>query len=133
MLNKIVARFVDGRMIKGTTADFVPNKAIFHVQQATDPAGAKPLEIELKDLKALFFVKDLEGDPAHVEQKEFDPSHPPAGRKIKVVFNDGEILVGTTTGYQKGRPGFFVVPVDPETNMERCYIVTASTKEVGFL
>ncbi len=28
------------------------------------------------------------------------------GRKIKVVFKDGEVLAGTTTGYQPGRPAF---------------------------
>ena len=78
-------------------------------------------------------VKDYEGDPEHVESKVFDPAHPPAGRKIKVVFEDGEILVGTTTGYQKGRPGFFLVPADVTSNMERCYVVTAATVGIEFL
>ena len=46
---------------------------------------------------------------------------------------DGEVLVGTTTGYQPGRPGFFLVPADGDANIERCYVVTAATKDVGFL
>jgi hypothetical protein len=132
-LNKIVARFADGRVLKGTTADFVPAKATFHVSAATDPVGAKPMEIKVGDLKALFFVRDYEGNPAHEEQKKFDPTRPPAGRKIEVVFSDGEVLIGTTTGYQKGRPGFFVVPADAASNMERCYVISAATKEVKFL
>jgi len=132
-VNKVVARFADGRMVKGMTADFVPTKDLFHVSVATAPAGAKPVEIHTKDLKALFFVKDFAGDGKHVERKEFDPSHPPAGRRIKVVFKDGEVLVGTTTGYQPGRPGFFVVPADVSSNMERCYVVAAATREVSFL
>jgi len=132
-VNKVVVRFTDGRIIKGTTADFLPAKEIFHVNVSTEPVGAKPLEVNKSELKALFFVKDFEGDSKHVEANEFDPGHPPAGRRIKVLFKDGEVLVGTTTGYQPGRPGFFLVPADDNSNVERCYIVTAATAEVKFL
>ncbi|MEJ2719614.1 MAG: hypothetical protein P8181_00555 [bacterium] len=131
-MNKVIARFMDGHVVKGMTADFFPTKDSFHLTPAA-PAGEKPLEIKTKDLKALFFVKDFTGDPKHVERNEFDPSRPQAGRRIKVVFKDGEVLIGTTTGYQRGRPGFFLVPADAESNIERCYVVTAATREVGFL
>jgi hypothetical protein len=132
-VNKVIARFADGRMVKGTTADFSPAKTIFHLSPTTDAVEAKPLEVSTKDLKALFFVKDFAGDQEHVARNEFDPSHPPVGRQIKVVFNDGEILLGTTTGYQAGRPGFFVVPADADSNSERCYVVSAATQSVSFL
>ena len=131
-VNKVVARFTDGRMIKGMTADFFPNKDSFHVSEEGAQAGEVPVEINTNDLKALFFVKDFEGDSQHVEGNEFDPEHPPVGRRIKVVFSDGEILLGTTAGYQKGRPGFFVVPADESSNIERCYVVAAATEEVSF-
>jgi hypothetical protein len=132
-VNKIVARFADGRIVKGMTADFFPAKDLFHVKVTGESAGSKPVEISKNDLKALFFVRDFEGSPQHVESNEFDPSHPPAGRRIRVVFKDGEVLVGTTTGYQPGRPGFFLVPADADSNVERCYVVTAATQEVSFL
>ena len=74
---QVVVRFADGRTIKGTTSDFVPTKDSFHVSEATADAGAKPLEIHVTELKALFFVKDLTGDPQHAERNEFDPVHPP--------------------------------------------------------
>lgn len=130
-MNKVVARFADGRIIKGVTADFFPNKDVFHVSDSSAPMGAEPVEIRKADLKALFFVKDLAGNPAYDEVKEF--SSRPIGRALKVVFNDGEVMVGTTTGYQPGRPGFFLEPADPNSNNERCYIVTAATREVGFI
>ena len=132
-MNKVVARFTDGRMVKGTTADFFPNKDLFHVSVEGAPAEAKPLEINTKELKALFFVKEFAGDSQHDECNEFDSSHPPVGRQIRVVFEDGEVLLGTTTGYQPGRPGFFIVPADAGSNIERCYIVAAATREVSFL
>jgi hypothetical protein len=132
-VNKVVVRFADGRTVKGTTADFVPTKDLFHVNVMTDTAGAKPIEVHLKDLKALFFVRDFIGDSQHVDSNDFDPSRPPAGRKIRVEFKDGEILVGTTAGYQPGRPGFFLVPADQSANSERCYIIAAATKQVSFI
>jgi hypothetical protein len=41
--------------------------------------------------------------------------------------------VGITQGYDRARPGFFVVPVDPLSNNERCFVVVAATEEVSFL
>jgi hypothetical protein len=115
------------------TADFFPGKDIFHVSLTKAPAGAKPVEISTKDMKALFFVKDFAGNPERTKRNEFDPKHLPIGRRIRVVFKDGEVLVGTTTGYQPGRPGLFVVPADAGSNNERCYVVAASTKEIEFI
>lgn len=132
-VNKVVARFVDGRILKGMTADFFPTKDTFHLTDASAPPGTEPVEINRLELKALFFVKDLAGNPGYEERKEFDPEHPPVGRQIRVVFKDGEVLIGTTTGYQPGRPGFFLVPADMNSNNERCYVVTAATQDVGFI
>lgn len=132
-MNKVVARFADGRVIKGNTGDFVPARDVFHLAPRDAPPGTRPIEIRVSELKALFFVKDFEGDPAHVEANAFDPSRPPAGRALRVEFRDGETLVGTTTGYQKGRPGFFLVPADHTSNIDRCYIVVAATTSVEFI
>jgi hypothetical protein len=132
-MNRVVARFTDGRMVKGDTSDFLPTKDSFHVGMAPAVPGAKLVEIQMKDLKALFFVKDFAGDPKHEDRKEFDSARPGAGRRIKVVFKDGEVLVGTTQGYQPGRPGFFLVPADPGSNIERCYVLSAATQEISFV
>ena len=132
-MNKVVARFTDGHMVKGVTADFVPAKDRFHVSEAVAAAGSRPTEVQTKDLKALFFVRDLAGNPQHADRNEFDPARPAVGRRIRVQFNDGEILVGTTQGYQPGRPGFFLVPADAGSNIERCYVVSAAAREVTFV
>ena len=133
MNNKIVARFADGRILKGSTADFVPAKDHFHVSAAEALPGSKPVRVLMGELKALIFVKDFAGNPLHEESKEFSPERSSAGRRIRVVFKDGEVMVGTTLGYQPGRPGFFLVPVDPASNMERCFVVASATETIGFL
>ena len=132
-MNKAVARFRDGRLVKGSTSDFVPAKELFHVAEAEAPRGSKPVPVHVKDLKAVFFVKDFTGRPDYNPTNEFEGDRTPPGRKIRVVFQDGETIVGTTQGYQPGRPGFFMVPADSAANIERCYVVAAFTSEVTLL
>jgi len=131
--NKVVVRFADGRVLKGNTTDFLPTRDRFHLATIGSAPGAKPVPILVSDLKALIFVKDFAGNPSHEERKEFSSERSAAGRRIRVLFKDGEMLVGTTNGYQPGRPGFFLVPVDPESNMERCFVVAAATTKIAFV
>ena len=131
-MNQVVARFADGRIVKGFTTDFIPGREIFHVTPAHSPVDSRPVKIPTGQLKALFFVRSFEGNPQYDDRKIFEPGHPVIGRKIRVLFKDGETMVGTTQGYQTGRPGFFLVPVDPKSNNKRCYIVCNSTVEIGF-
>lgn len=131
--NKIVVRYQDGRVIKGITRDFFPNKDIFHLVLMDAQPGSKPLEVRTQDLKAVFFVKDFAGNPKYDDKKEFDPTKPVIGRKIQVIFKDGELMVGTTNGYDPKRPGFFVMPADLQSNIERCFVFTPATREVSFI
>jgi hypothetical protein len=121
-------------MVKGSTSDFVPAKEFFHVAPVDAVKGTKATLVHVKDLKAIFFVKDFAGRPDYTPTNEFETDRSPAGRKIRVVFADGEVIVGTTQGYQPGRPGFFMVPADQTANnIDRCYVVAASTTEVTLL
>jgi len=126
--NKVVVRYLDGRLIKGTTRDFLPGKPMFHVH--TDDS-AEAVQVSLADLKAVFFVKRLEGDPDYTENK-YLPEQPVAslGKKIAVVFTDGEILAGYTHSYSASHPGFFVTPVDPGSNNIRVFVVKQSVCDV---
>ena len=124
----VVARFVDGRVLKGTTQDFSPHKPLFHLAVWDDPA-ARALAVPVGALKALFFVRTFEGDPKHVDDRDFTNAKG-QGRKILVTFFDGEVLRGFTAGYSKDKPGFFVIPSDPKANNSRAYVVTAAVKKI---
>ncbi|HTL99245.1 MAG TPA: hypothetical protein VL181_10625 [Holophagaceae bacterium] len=132
-MNHVVARYQDGRTVKGLTNDFLPAKSVFHILPEGSSPAAKPVEMVVNELKAVFFVKDLAGNPSHKKTNAFDPNKPPVGRKVRVEFKDGEVLVGTTQGYQPDRPGFFIVPADARSNNERCFIVAAAAKQVVML
>jgi hypothetical protein len=127
--NRIVARFADGRTLKGTTQDFAPAKDAFHVIQSE--GGARPVKVMLADLKALFFVKDVIGNAQCHESKEFTRAGP--GKRLQVTFADGEVLVGATQAYQPDRPGFFMVPADPQSNNDRVYVVSTAVRSVTIL
>ena len=114
------------------TSDFLPAKDSFHLASTDGAPGSRPTEIRMAELKAVFFVRDFEGDPTYKDRQEFDRT-PLSGRRIRVTFKDRELLVGMTQGYQPGRPGFFVIPADPRSNIERCFVVTAFTQEVALL
>ena len=130
MVNKIVARYLDGRLAKGSTSDFNPAKDHFHV---TAGGTEKPTRVYLRELKALFFVRDLVGNSRHQERKEFDPKKPAIGRRIKVEFRDGEVLIGTTQAYEPTRPGFFLIPADATSNNQRCYVPNSAVRRVLFV
>jgi hypothetical protein len=132
-MNRVVARYQDGRSAKGMTNDFFPNKDRFHLLPADAPPGTKPVEILVAELKAVFFVKEFAGNPGHKKTNAPEGVKPPPGRKVQVTFKDAEVIVGTTQGYQAGRPGFFLVPIDPESNNERCYVVSAAAKDIKLL
>ena len=42
-------------------------------------------------------------------------------------------MLGMTQGYLPGRPGFFVVPVDKNSNNLRCFVVVSATQEIALL
>src|SRR5262245_21919583 len=126
----VVARFLDGRVLKGTTHDFSPSKAVFHLHGVVD-ATPRGLLVPVASLKALFFVKSYDGNAKHVESLDVATATG-QGRRIIVTFSDDEVVAGFTTGYAKDKQGFFVVPADPRSNNARIYVVTASVKNVAW-
>jgi hypothetical protein len=131
--SKIVARYRDGRALKGSTQNFFPNKPVFHVNRLGGTAPGDVIEVKLEDLKAIFFVRDFTGNAKYVERKELSPGDRPQGRLMEVTCKDGEVIVGTTTGYDPKRPGFFLFPIDPSANNLRVYVVAGAVRTARFL
>jgi hypothetical protein len=130
--NRVVVRFNDGRMLKGYTHDFLPEKDLFHLAEDTASATGGVHEVKVPDLKAVFFVKTFNGNKDYNEKKSFKEIDAATlhGIKIKVTFKDGEVLCGLSLGYNKTKKGFFIVPIDPLSNNDRIYVIAASTAQV---
>ena len=129
---KVVARYINGKRVKGLSQDFFPNKDRFHISSPVKPSEVT-VEVLVKELKAVFFVRDFSGNYQYDERKSYMEGEKPSGRKIEVTFNDGEVLVGTTLGYDPSRPGFFLFPADPKSNNIRVFAVTTAVKKVRYL
>ena len=56
--NKVVARYLDGRVLKGTTLDFIPARPHFHVTAVDARPGDRPIQVDPKDLKALLLCSE---------------------------------------------------------------------------
>jgi hypothetical protein len=125
--NKVVVKFKDKTMAKGKTNDFFPNKTQFHLEEI----NGEIIEISIEVLKAVFFVKDFDGNKDH--KKNYNDQIAAGGRKIKVSFIDGETVVGFTIGYSPDRQGFYMTPADIQGNNERIFVVKSATKKVEFL
>ncbi len=128
MLNIVVLHFVNGTIQKGTTDDFFPNKNMFHFKEKDN---GEIREIRLGDLKAVYFVKNFDGNPNYQDRE--DVARPGFGKKIKVQFKDGETQVGYTQGFTPERIGFFVFPSDPDSNNDRVFVVKAATNKINFI
>jgi hypothetical protein len=127
VLGKVVARFKDGSLIKGNTKDFSLSKNEFHLELI----NGEIKKIDTEELKALFCVKTFEGNKNHTEI--YTDVVPEGGRRIKVEFNDGEILIGYTRAYYPNLQGFYVVPADIKSNNELIFVVTSAAKKISFL
>jgi hypothetical protein len=124
MSSKVVARYIDGRLLKGVTMDVDPTRPTFHVR----PPGGQAMAVELNELKALFFVRTLEGNPGYREHRRLEPGDKRAHGStiVSLRFADGEEIVGLTIRYPPNRPYFFVVPVDPASNNIRILVNRAA-------
>jgi Family of unknown function (DUF6982) len=130
---RIVVRFKNGKIIKGYTQNFFPNKPAFHVSPGEGTGAQDTTEVRMEQLKAVFFVKDFAGDRSFKERKALRQGEKAQGRLMEVTCSDGEIIVGSTTGYDPKRPGFFLFPVDAAWNNVKAYIVSSSVTRVRFL
>jgi hypothetical protein len=130
--NLVVAHYMDGRLIKGYTHDFSPAKTVFHITSEEEEDRGTIHEVVTAELKALFFVKTLDGRLDYKEKKKFEEvdtsSH--RGMKIKLVFADGETMRGVSLGFNRNKKGFFLIPADPDSNNKRVYIILDAVIDV---
>jgi hypothetical protein len=138
---KIVARFRDGRLLKGFVRNFsIEADTVILSDQKTNQESRVPIE----ELKALFFVKNFDGSSEYVERKVFG-IRKNLGRKVFIKFIDKESLVGFIEGelpwdkgfslakLGKGAKGFFLTPVDGDSNNERVFVVGSAIDNVTIM
>jgi len=131
---KVILRFLDGRIIKGYIGEFAPLSN--HISVADESLNEQ--NIQLDELKAIFYVKSFEGNKDYSEKKSFTKTSQ-KGNKILVRFKDGERLTGYLEGdvpWQRGfflesrKGGFFIIPSDDQTNNIKVFVISTSVTNV---
>ena len=128
--SRVVVAYLDGRRSKGYIYNFSPLNDRFKLFEHDETPQGRGTEVLMKDLKAIFFVKDFLGNSAHEDSRRMDPAR--LGRRIEVTFADGEKILGTTDAYNPQRPGFFISPADTVSNTLRAFVVKKNAKQVRF-
>jgi hypothetical protein len=97
--SKIIARFLDRKIVKAFTQNFFPNRPVFHVSMMDAASKMDPVEIQVSELKAVFFVWDFMRNRGYDKRKVLNPREKVQRCLMEVTFRDGEVLLGSTTGY----------------------------------
>lgn len=128
MANMVVARFADGRLVKGSSLDVNQNRPTCHLRTE----DGEMVLVKLDELKALFFVKSLTGDAKHVDTGDIDAVDPRlrGTRLVEATFDDGEKIVGLTNHFPPTARYFFITPVDTAGNNLRVLVNRGRLRDI---
>jgi len=129
--NKAVVAYLDGRRLKGYIYNFSAQKDRFRLFFEQDTLQREGTDVQMKDLKAIFFARDFVGNSEYKESQTLTSQS--QGRKAEVTFRDGEKLVGTTDAYNPQKIGFFLVPADPRSNNLRVFVITKNATQIRWI
>ncbi len=130
-MNKAVVACLDKSRLRGYIYDFSAIKDRFRLFPENDQLHGAGKEVALKDVKAVFFVREFGGNPNYQESSAIDAAR--HGRRMEVTFSDGEKVLGTTEAYNPQKLGFFLFPADPKSNNLRIFVVNRNVKQVKFV
>ncbi len=142
MIDKVVLHFQDGRILKGYLLGDINEES--GVVEFNEIGNDDPLQINTEDLKAIFFVRDFMGNPDYKEQKRYGISEK-IGKRVYIKFKDGEVMLGYLLGelpWERGfylngnkekKAGFFIVPVDRQSNNIKIFVVAKAVKDITVL
>lgn len=141
---RVVVRFED-RAVRG----LIDSKDLGSIDQLLRNDPAYPLrsirvklvdsgqveELEIKDAKAVFFVRTFDGDLKHraLHFHEHAPTVPALW--VRVFFYDGEMIEGLVSNTKDFvlDTGFFLRPTDPNGNNRLVYVLKGGLKDFHVL
>jgi hypothetical protein len=143
MDDKVVVRYIDGKMIKGYISDFSETSDSISVREIDNE---KLIQVPVDSLKAIFFVKSFEGKRSYNEKKVYGISAK-KGERAFVKFKDAESLVGFLYGdvpwdKKKGfflskinteLKGFYIYPVDRGSNNIKIFVMLSAVQDVSIM
>ena len=127
----MVVHYADGRTLAGYGSRFPPEET--HVDLVESSTGAH-VSVRLDEVKIICFVRSLSSSGV-VRHRETPPVRlePSPGRRAEIVFKDGERMGGYVNLQEKPATGFFVAPLNPDSNNARVYVNIAQVASFRFV
>lgn len=128
--HKMVVRFSGGETMSCFGDNFIPGEKEMMVKDLDERIHT----IDLNSVKMVCFVRHFVTDSQNTHrmpEKMLFQAVP--GRKVRIVFQDGEVLEGITSVRNKPSVGFFLTPLNPNSNNINIYANPAAIKSFTFL
>ena len=132
--NPVVVHFKDGSIKKGYLKRFAfyrDNFTFVEIDKKNKNHTKGENDIGVADIKAIFFVRDLNGNKEYNERKDKERSG--FGKRVEVTFSDNESIVGYTPDYSKKERGFILYPADTESNNYIIGVFNSSITDIKIL
>jgi len=122
--HKVVVKLKDGALLKGAGELFFTNDRRFDFMDV----DGRIRTIELSEVYAVFFVRDLAGNPNRADRRpERASSSYGYGRVVDVLLPSGETIRGRVAGDRRPEDfGTFLHPLDPRDNNQNVFVPFAS-------
>ena len=112
--SRVVVACLDGKRLKGYVFNFSALRDSFRLFPEPNSPQTAGADLQIRDVKAIFFVKDFAGQPER-------------------TFLDGEKIPGTSEAYNRNKLGFFMFPSDRDSNNSRIFVVNKNVSAVKLL
>lgn len=127
---RVVVRFLDGSALKGYGDNFLPGESELLVQEVETAAIHK---VDLEAVKAIYFVKEFMTDSQMSHQRAPQILYQAVpGRRLALDFADGETMDGVATLQAAPTRGFFLTPLNPNSNNIQIYVNPKALKRFRF-
>lgn len=129
--NPVVVHFKDGSITKGYLKKFAFYRdefTLIELDKRNKIKSKGEKNIGVANIKAVFFVKDLEGNKDHQERR--DTAREGFGDCVEVTFNDGEQIVGYAKDHSAKQNGFILYPADSNSNNYIVGVFHSSIKNI---
>jgi hypothetical protein len=129
---KVVVRKLDRSLVKG----FVESASYLRLNriELIDREG-RAVVVPLPEIKAIFFVRDFDGNPQRSERKLFQSRPRLAGLWVQMTFKDDEVLEGLLPNnlVEISPEGFLVTPADLYSNNLKIFVPRVALSKINVL
>jgi tetratricopeptide (TPR) repeat protein len=126
---RLVVRYVDGRILKGTSYTIDLHTHGFHLTPHDGRLDTdENIAVRFAELKAVFFVRDFEGK---FDAKDVQQEWVPEGSEVTVFFPDNEVIEGfSLVRFDDESPRFHMIPKDRASNNISLIVERANTSRI---